>query len=62
LVIATLFCAPSGNMGLAQSSGEEIMTDRPDITESAVVVPKASPWRLRSLANRGYLSAYRHCR
>lgn len=27
---------------LAQSSGEEITTDRPDITESAIVVPKAS--------------------
>jgi len=42
LVIATLFCGASGNTGLAQSSGEEIITDRPDITESAVVVPKAS--------------------
>jgi hypothetical protein len=42
LVIATLFCAASGHGGLAQSSGEEIITDRPDITESAVVVPKAS--------------------
>ena len=42
LVIATLFCAASANMGLAQSGGEEIVTDRPDITESAVVVPKAS--------------------
>jgi hypothetical protein len=42
LVIATLFWAASGNTGLAQSGGEEIITDRPDITESAVVVPKAS--------------------
>jgi hypothetical protein len=42
LVIATLFCAASANTGLAQSGGEEIITDRPDITESAVVVPKAS--------------------
>ena len=42
LVIATLFWAASGNTGLAQSSGEEIITDRPDITESAVVVPRAS--------------------
>ena len=32
----------SGNTGLAQSSGDEVVTDRPDITESAVVVPKAS--------------------
>ena len=42
LVIATLFCAASANTGLAQSVGEEIVTDRPDITESAIVVPKAS--------------------
>jgi len=42
LVIVTLFCAASANTGLAQSGGEEIVTDRPDITESAVVVPKAS--------------------
>ena len=41
LVIA-LFCAASANAGLAQSVGEEIVTDRPDITESATVVPKAS--------------------
>jgi hypothetical protein len=41
-VIATLFCAALGNTGLAQSGSEEIITDRPDITESAVVVPKAS--------------------
>src|SRR4029077_779582 len=41
-MMAILFCAASGNMGLAQSGGEEIITDRPDITESAVVVPKAS--------------------
>ena len=40
--MAILFCAASSNMGLAQSGGEEIITDRPDITESAVVVPKAS--------------------
>jgi hypothetical protein len=42
LVIATLFCAASANTGLAQSGGEEIVTDRPNITESAIVVPKAS--------------------
>jgi hypothetical protein len=42
LVIATLFWAASGNTGLAQSSGEEIITDRPDIRESAFVVPEAS--------------------
>ena len=42
LVIATLFCAASANTGLAQSVGEEIVTDRPDITESATVVPRAS--------------------
>jgi outer membrane putative beta-barrel porin/alpha-amylase len=42
LAIAALFCAASSNTGLAQSGGEEIITDRPDITESAVVVPKAS--------------------
>jgi hypothetical protein len=42
LVIATMFCAVSANTGLAQSGGEEIVTDRPDITESATVVPKAS--------------------
>jgi len=41
LVIA-LFCAVSANTGQAQSGGEEIVTDRPDITESATVVPKAS--------------------
>jgi hypothetical protein len=29
LVIATLFCAASANTGLAQSEGEEIVTDRP---------------------------------
>jgi len=42
LVIAALFCTASANTLLAQSAGEEIITDRPDITESAVVVPKAS--------------------
>jgi hypothetical protein len=41
-VIVTLFCAGSINTGFAQSGGEEIITDRPDITESAIVVPKAS--------------------
>ena len=42
LVIATMFCAASAHTTLAQSAGEEIVTDRPDITESAIVVPKAS--------------------
>ena len=42
LVVATLLCSASSNTGLAQSGGEEIVTDRPDITESAIVVPKAS--------------------
>ena len=42
LIVPTLFCAASINTGIAQSRGEEIITDRPDITESAIVVPKAS--------------------
>ena len=42
LLFATLFCAASAHTLLAQSAGEEIVTDRPDITESATVVPKAS--------------------
>jgi hypothetical protein len=42
LVIAALFCAASANTRLAQSGVEEIVTDRPDITEAATVVPKAS--------------------
>ncbi len=42
LVIATLLYAASAITGLAQSTVEEIVTDRPDITESATVVPKAS--------------------
>ena len=41
LVIATLFCAASASTGLAQPGGKEIVTDRPDIAESATVVPKA---------------------
>lgn len=41
-VIAALFYAASAKTGLAQSGHEEIITDRPDITESAVVIPKAS--------------------
>jgi hypothetical protein len=40
--MAILFCAASSDTGLAQSGGEEIITDRPDITESAVVVTRAS--------------------
>ena len=42
LVIPVLVITFSFNDGLAQSDAEEITTDRPDITESAIVVPKSS--------------------
>src|SRR6266853_5480938 len=43
LVVFTLFSVELNLTGMAQNTGDsEIVTDRPDITESAIVVPTAS--------------------
>ena len=42
LIAVSLLTAGSVSRVLPQTVGEEIVTDRPDITESAIVVPKAS--------------------
>jgi hypothetical protein len=43
LVVFTLFSVELNLTGMAQDTGDnEIVTDRPDITESAIVVPTAS--------------------